>query len=136
MSELLLLDTHIWLWFLQGNNTIKAVEKLKTAAQKGHLGIPAICVWEVAMLATKGRISLGMPTRLWVETAVALPGFRFVSITPDIAIDAAELPGTFHGDPADRLIVATTRLLSGTLITRDEKILAFAKQGYVSALAG
>ncbi len=86
------------------------------------------------MLTEKGRISLGMDVLNWMETVLAQPGIRLEQVSPAIAIDAGRLPGNIHGDPADRLIVATARHLVCPVLTTDRKILAYADQGHVQAM--
>jgi PIN domain nuclease of toxin-antitoxin system len=61
-------------------------------------------------------------------------GIRPAPLTPDIAIDASQLPGEPHGDPADRMIVATARHLGASVVTRDSRILAYARRGHVAAI--
>jgi len=84
-------------------------------------------VWEIAMLATKGALKLNAPTLSWVTDAVHASRVIVFPLEPSIAVDAAELP-LFHGDPADRMIVATARYLKAVLITRDTKILDYAEE--------
>ena len=67
----------------------------------------------------------------WALQALETPGLFLENISPLIAVESSNLPGDFHGDPADRLIVATARSLNAHLITRDAKILYYAKQGDV-----
>ena len=84
------------------------------------------------MLEAKGRIRLGSPCQQWVEEALATPGLTLVPLTPEIALDSSRLPGDFHGDPADRIIVATARRLGARLLTRDEKLLAYGHGHHVT----
>ena len=139
MSEAprLCLDTHIWIWMAGGQRTLsRAVQDVIASAQAaGDLWLPAMAVWEVALLASKNRIELTMPVRDWVHRALALPGLSLAPMTPDIAVEACYLPGDFHGDPADRLIVATARVEGATLVTRDAGIVAYGRAGHLSVLA-
>lgn len=132
----LLLDTHVWIWLLAGHEMIrpKQLTLIEEAASESIIGIAAISTWEIAMLAAKGRIALEEPVLSWIQTSLNLPGVELIPLTPDIAVESSQLPGNFHGDPADRLIVATARIHQLTLLTHDEKILAYAKQHYVSAI--
>jgi PIN domain nuclease of toxin-antitoxin system len=131
-----LLDTHSWLWLMTGasDRFSQATRDLvEAAAQAGAVLIPAIAVWEVAMQDAKGRITLDAPCDIWIERALAAPGVKLIPLTPRIAVDSTRLPGSFHGDPADRMIVATARATQATLVTCDGKILEYAKLGYVRA---
>ena len=87
------------------------------------------------MLASYGRIVLGKPIGLWLEEALADPGPAIDPLTPQIAIESYALPEVFHRDPADRLIVATARVASATLMTRDRRILDYAARGHLAAIA-
>jgi PIN domain nuclease of toxin-antitoxin system len=130
-----LLDTHIFLWLMLATGDIKGKQGLETAAMAGGLLVSPVTCWEIGMLASRGRIHLGMPCHDWVEQALTAPGVSLLPLTPKIAVEASYLPGAFHGDPADRMLVASARLHHVTLATRDEKILAYAQEGYIQAAA-
>jgi PIN domain nuclease of toxin-antitoxin system len=136
-SRLMILDTHVWIWLMEGSERLeKAVRhRIQQAVPEAALRVSAISVWEVAMLEAKGRIVFDKVCGAWVESALAAPGISLEPLSPDIAIASARLPGDFHGDPADRIIVATARSCGGTLITADNAILEYAKLGHVRALA-
>jgi PIN domain nuclease of toxin-antitoxin system len=136
MASGYLLDTHTFLWLMLGSDALKqeTQEQLGAAAARGELSLSAISCWEIAMLASRGRIHLQAPTQVWIERALSAPGLSVIELSPKIAVEAAELPGDFHGDPADRMIVATARLHQRVLVTRDTKILTYAATGYLSAL--
>ncbi len=133
----LLLDTHVWLWLMEASVELnhKQQKIINEAALHSVVGIAAISVWEIAMLVEKGRIKLEKPLLAWVQESLALPGVDLKPLTPEIAVESSQLPDGFHGDPADRLIVATARMHQLTLLTRDHKILEYAKKEYLSAIA-
>ena len=139
MAELktLLLDTHVWLWLEAGSNELAsgARRTIRTALGAGLLRIAAISLWEAALLALRGRILLGKPTGLWFDAALAPPGPIIEPLCARIAIESCELPGAFHRDPADRMIVATARVKDAILMTRDRRILDYAAQGPLTALS-
>ena len=83
-----------------------------------------ISLWELATLYDLGRIRITPPLREWLEKAVAPPLVQRQDISPAVAAESASLPDTFHRDPADRIIVATARVLGATLLTRDSRIIA------------
>lgn len=87
------------------------------------------------MLVAKGRLSLNRDAMDWVDAALALPGLRLAPIEPAIAVASTRLPGDIHGDPSDRLIVATARHLGATLVTADAQLLAYGALGHVAVLA-
>ena len=133
----LLLDTHCWLWIQSGGDEFSrsVVAEIEDAGQRGILLISAMSVWELSMLATKGRVILRMPLLEWVREALKTPGLSLVPLSPEIAVESTQLPGRFHGDPADRIIVASARYTGATLLTRDRGILSYSKQSHVRAIA-
>lgn len=132
-GNIILLDTHVWLWLMNGDPSIKAdaLKEIQKAANDDAIKISAISVWEIAMLEARERIILSCDCRAWVKQALAAPGISLSPLTPEIAIESARLPGSFHGDPADRILAATARELNATLFTRDKKIIAYGKTKHV-----
>ncbi len=130
----ILLDTHVWIWFAEGSKilTPKFRQLINDALQDLDVHISAISVWEVCMLEKKKRIQLEMPCLEWVNRSIKILRVNLVSPTPSILFDSCNLPGSFHDDPADRMIVSTARIENLSLFTRDEKILKYSKGGYVS----
>ncbi|MBD3419601.1 MAG: PIN domain-containing protein [Chitinivibrionales bacterium] len=136
-SEYYILDTHAWVWLLKGDNRIKKAAFFKNvikASRVSGLYLSAISVWELAMLESKRRIVFSAEIGAWIEQALQAPGLSLVPLLPAISIDSTRLPGTFHGDPADRIIVATARHLQCPLITADKEICNYASQGAVRAV--
>ncbi len=123
---MIVVDTHVWIWWVQGDPKL-------TASQRGHLtaneptglGVSVMSCWEVARLAAGGKITLPVPVDDWVRDALAYPGIRLLDLTPEIAIASTRLPPPFHKDPADRILVATARVLDIPILTADAKILAY-----------
>jgi PIN domain nuclease of toxin-antitoxin system len=137
-NERFLLDTHIWVWLLNGDSRIKQSPLFSRIARAGNqsgLYVSAISIWEIAMLEKKGRIVFSTEITAWIEDALTAPGLQIVQLLPQISIDSTRLPGLFHGDPADRIIVATARFLNCPLITMDEKIIAYAAGGHLEAVS-
>ncbi len=92
--------------------------------QRG-LGVSAISCWEVAKLVEYGRLELACAVEEWMEQATACPGMQLLELTRQIAIESAKLPGSFHRDPADQIIVATARVYDIPLLTADRRILQY-----------
>ena len=134
----LLMDTHCWLW-IEGGLTERfshiGLAALRRAAMEGRLLLSVISIWEVALLEAKARISLQMECSAWVRNALANPGLTLAPLTPEIAIQSTRLPGNLHGDPADRLIVATARAHGATLLTKDTKLLSYGRAKHVAILS-
>lgn len=131
-----LLDTHVWVWLINGDKLAKRmVEQIDRAAKENLLFISALSLWEISMLVAKGRIILDMPVLDWISKSLEAPGINLLPLNPKIAVESCNLPGDFHGDPADRMIVATARVEDLTVISSDQKILDFSKSHYVKVLA-
>ena len=119
-----LLDTHVLLWWHgdRGRLSREQQDVIAAAGADSPLEVSDISLWEVAMLYSLGRIRLTIPLREWLDKAVAAPLVRRHGISPAVAAELASLPGSFHRDPADRILVATARVLGATLVTRDRRI--------------
>src|ERR1700685_3402049 len=121
-EELKLLDTHVWVWAVENDPLLKQryIEILEQ--NPDTLLISAASLWEVSMLVAKGRMKTRYPLKEWFDFATSTFGIAILPLTPDVAQEAYELPGKFHEDPADRLIVATARIHDCLLLTEDTKI--------------
>jgi PIN domain nuclease of toxin-antitoxin system len=122
----ILLDTHIWIWWVNGSSELP--ERHKTfidSKEPDGIGVSIMSCWEVANLAQKDRLTLEFPVLEWIHLALAYPGIKLLDLTPAIVVDAHQLPGSFHRDPIDRLLVATARLGDLNLVTLDTKILDY-----------
>ncbi len=128
-----LLDTHALVWLLDGNERLgkKSRTLIQQSAQADSLYVSAITPWEIAMLVSKGRLTLVQEVGDWLRIAISLPGVRLAPLSVDVSVASTRLPGDFHSDPADRIIVATARHLGATLVTEDKLILAYSKAGHV-----
>jgi PIN domain nuclease of toxin-antitoxin system len=136
--NVLLLDTHVWIWVAEGvpeKIPPAAMQHIDNAARVGGLYVSVISVWEIGMLAAKGRIRLSKPVRRWVNEALEAPGLRLLPLEPDIALDCNALPGDFHPDPADRILVASARHFDAPLMTHDRRVIAYGQAGHVAVYA-
>ena len=120
-----LLDTHVLVWWFHDRRRLSAEQRdiLASADAESPLLVSDISLWEVAMLHDLGRIRLTIPLREWLEKATGPPLVRRQGISPAIAVAVADLPDSFHRDPADRILVATARVLGATLLTQDRRII-------------
>jgi PIN domain nuclease of toxin-antitoxin system len=130
---MIVLDTHVWVWWAHGNEQLSDAQvRTITANETDVVGVSAISLWEVAKLVEYGRLELPCPLQEWFEKALRYPGVRLLELTPEIAIESTRLPGEFHRDPADQIIVATARRHDCLLLTTDKKILDY---GHVRTVA-
>ena len=124
---MIVLDTHIWIWLVSdpeklSPNARDALEYTST------LGICPISCWEISTKVARQRLSLDRDVFSWVKQALAWPRVTSLPLSPEIAVEAGQLdPQEFHGDPADRLIVATARHHGAELVTKDRHIRSFSK---------
>lgn len=130
----LLLDTHTCIWLMIGEERLSTVflRAVEKSIKHSQIYISAISVWEVGMLVEKKRLELEMDVLDWVEQALDGPGTSLLPISPRIAIGSTRLPEGVHGDPADRILIATAHEHNAVLITHDEKILGYGKSHFVN----
>jgi PIN domain nuclease of toxin-antitoxin system len=124
----IVLDTHALVWWVSGDPTLskKAKSAIERELDGGDIIISAISAWEVAMLVEREKLVLSMDVSSWLDTIAAIDAVRFVPVDVEIATKSVDLPGEFHKDPAHRMIVATARKFAVALVTKDEKIRAYA----------
>lgn len=121
-----LLDTNIWVWMVESHKNIP--RKIKTVLLEPDnypFHISAISVWEVAKKVSLGKLALSIPIRDWLVQATRKPFIDIVPLTVDIALESTILPGKFHKDPADQIIVASARQCNMTLLTTDKLIMSY-----------
>lgn len=133
----LLLDTHVLIWQLEDSSRISdaVYAEMQKSANEDQLLVSAITPWEIALLTAKGRLKLKREVDEWLEAALGLPGIHLEALSPSIAVASSRLPGQIHGDPADRILVATARHTDATLVTADRELLGYAAQGFVKCMA-
>lgn len=126
---MIVLDTHTLLWWVNGDSQLSqhALEVIEheRQADDGEILISAISAWEIALLVEKGRLTLSMTTDDWLNTVEEIEGVRVVAVDAATAVESTRLPGAFHKDPADRMIVTLARHFNAELVTADEKITAY-----------
>jgi PIN domain nuclease of toxin-antitoxin system len=119
----ILLDTHVWIWLSIGD-----LQSLSVQAQQSLSGGPrwisAISCWELAKLVERRRLGFTIPTLSWMRRSLNENHIRIAELTPEIAVESTNLQG-FHRDPADQIIVATSRILEMPVVTVDQRIIQF-----------
>lgn len=119
-----LLDTHIWIWISTEYSKSISSEGKTALASADQKWISAISAWELAKLVEKKRIGFTIPTLLWINRSLNEYDIRVADLSPEISVESTQLRN-FHRDPADQIIVATSRVMGLPLLTSDKKILAF-----------
>lgn len=118
---MIVLDTHAWVWWSSKPEKL-GKRAARTIAKATRIGIPAICVWEVAVKAEANELRFDRPYEIWIEAALAEdPRVELLPLLPRIAVAAVQLSWQ-HADPADRFIVASARAHDAPLVTADEAI--------------
>lgn len=136
-KTLLLLDTHIWLWWLMAHPALglSPMRRVIAEAEKDHrLRLSAISLWEAIVLHEAGRIEMKGDVRQWVSEALRKFAVHPIPVDERIAVESRLLPGSFHQDPADRFIVASARIHDLVLATHDRRILEYSASGHVRAI--
>ncbi|MFM5980091.1 MAG: type II toxin-antitoxin system VapC family toxin [Sphaerospermopsis kisseleviana] len=124
---MIILDTHIWVWWVDGNPRItKQYETWIKQHQSDGIGVSIVSCWEVAKLVEKNRLTFSCPIGEWLELALTYPGVQLLNINLPIIIDSTQLNG-FHSDPFDQMIVATARYYNCHLLTADSKIINYSQ---------
>jgi PIN domain nuclease of toxin-antitoxin system len=128
---MVLLDTHVWLWSVEGDTRRigrRARQLLSRAESREAIRVSPATLFEVAALHTLGRIRLAQAPDQWMRESLSVAGIRVAELSPAIAIDAGAIPRAALADPLDRLLVATARRLQATLLTSDTRMLDYAKK--------
>jgi PIN domain nuclease of toxin-antitoxin system len=136
----LLLDTCAVIW-LQNADTMmeSAIEAIVHAGRADGVLISPVSAWEIGLISRRNaRFSPALQflpdAKTWFQKTMVAPGVKAAPFTPEIGIDASYLPGDLHGDPADRLIIATARHLGVPVVTRDRRIIDYGRAGYLAVV--
>lgn len=130
---MVLLDTQTVVWLAFGIDRLGTVAR-DMIARTSERRMSAMVGWELAMLLDKGRLTLEQPLDIWMHTLETRMELIEVPVTAAIGRDAGSLQGDIHGDPCDRIMIATARALACPLVTSDAAILRYAAAGYVKAI--
>jgi len=117
---MIVLDTHIWLWWVNGNTAALGEKRKEMIGAADVAAVSAISCFEVAWLGAHGRIELLCDRKAWFEKGLQGSGITLLPITPEIAGRAVDLP-EHHTDPQDRLIIATALIHEAQLMSSDRK---------------
>ena len=123
-----LLDTHVWVGLINGDSKAcspKLIDIVKKYAPDTRLYVSVMSAWEVAMLEVKGKVLLPRGCEEWVSRALEAPNIVMAEVTSKIAVQSTRLPGKFHGDPVDRILIATAKNLDAVFVSRDKEIAAY-----------
>lgn len=132
-SSPLVIDTHVLLWIVFEPEQLREDTKkhIALAQENNQLLVSSISLWEIAMLYLKKRISIYGPIKAFLTDIANIQGVKIKDISPEVASESILLADDFHGDRADRIIAATTKVHGAVLLTRDSKILNWADSGHI-----
>jgi PIN domain nuclease of toxin-antitoxin system len=124
IESLILLDTHVLVWWLSESPelSIAAKRAIRRYSGPGEIAVSAISVLEIATAARRGRLQFTVPVEQWLSDMRCIPQLRLEPVSADIAALAGSLADPMHGDPADRVIIATAIVLGVSLVTADERL--------------
>ena len=124
---MIVLDTHALVWWVTGDAELSANARaaIKKELNGGEIIVSSISAWEIAMLVAREKLVLTVDVDAWLAAVAEIEVVRFVPVNNEIAVKSVSLPGEFHKDPADRMIVATARVLAVPLVSKDEKMRAY-----------
>lgn len=126
----LLLDTHIWVWHVEGDASQvdgETTALLDRSGARSQLLVSDISYWEVAVKAAKGKICFAVDAAAWLQRAERAPGIRFRPLDRAVLLSSTRLAGAAHGDPADRMLIALAQLESIPLVTANRLIVEYAR---------
>ena len=133
----ILLDTCALIWMAEGDRRFQASpskNKIERSFRENQLHISSITLWEISMLNSKNRLQMNTPVLIWLKSCIQKYNLQIIQISPEIAVESCQLPGGFHADPADRVIVASARVHDLSLLTEDQLILDYGKNGLLKVL--
>lgn len=125
---MIVLDTHALLWWANGERaqlSAAAASAIDAEMDGGQILVSSMSAWELAMLVERGRVALSMDVASWLDTLSRIDAVQMVPVDSEIVVKSVQLPGDFHKDPADRIIVATARKFAAPLVSADEKIRSY-----------
>lgn len=126
----MLLDTHVWVWMLEGDLSRLSPSTgalLERCANGAGVVVCDISFWEVGVKASKGKLTLSVDVASWLRRAERAPGVAFLPLDREILILSTRLPAAMHGDPADRMLIAASQLHALPIVTADQGIVAYGR---------
>jgi PIN domain nuclease of toxin-antitoxin system len=131
-----LLDTHVWLWIMQGESekvSARFFAEVEDWQRQRLVYLSPISCWELGLLVSAKKYRFDRPIdEIW-EQDTNPESYRVAELTGPILFESTHLPGDLHRDPSDRILAATARSNRLTLVTQDWRLLDYAKQGHLKA---
>jgi PIN domain nuclease of toxin-antitoxin system len=135
MTTPLLLDTCAAIWMNEDRLSARGVDALTERYRQGvAIFVSPITALELGRLFAAGRLRSAISPAEYLKQLFGLPGVQPAEMPAQLLFDSSFLPGSIHKDPADRIIAATAREFGFTVMTCDRALLAYAAEGYLSAV--
>ena len=131
-ARVIVIDTHVWIWWVDDHPRLKREVRDRIDAES-DVRVSAIPLLEIATAVSLNRLTLRPSPQHWLSIAQTAEQIRLEPLTDALCLESVRLPGEFHRDPADRIIVALARTLDGELVTADDKILRYSGVRTVAA---
>lgn len=133
---MIVIDTHVLVWAMENDRSLgrEAAAMIDEATASDGAYISAMTCWEVSMLVDRGKLEFRQGVRVWMNETLLQPGIFLAPVDLEISVEAGDLPGRPHGDPCDRIIMTTARILGCPLLTADGAILEYAARGHLTAI--
>ena len=124
---MIVLDTQAWLWWLHDPSRLseRAQVAIEEAERIDGMRVSVISAWEIALKTETGKLELPLDIHEWFRQASSYPNLVVEPLTAGDAIGSTRLPGSFHKDPADRMIIALARRYGVPLVTPDRRIRSY-----------
>lgn len=126
MSQIIVLDSHIWFWWINLEHHRLSRSLLREIENAPRVGVSPVSCFELALAHHRGRLGLPLPPRAWFELALAGSDVDLRPLTPEISARAVELPD-IHRDPFDRIIIATAIELDARIASGDGRFVEYAE---------
>ncbi|MEO7178956.1 MAG: type II toxin-antitoxin system VapC family toxin [Allosphingosinicella sp.] len=133
---MIVVDTHVLVWAMENDRSLglEAAALIDEATASDGAYISAMTCWEVSMLVDRRKLEFRQGARAWLDEVLSQPGIFLAPVSFEIGVEAGSLPGRPHGDPCDRIIITTARILGCPLLTADGPILEYAANGHLTAI--
>jgi PIN domain nuclease of toxin-antitoxin system len=133
---MIVIDTHVLVWAMENNRSLgsEATALIDEATASDGAYVSAMTCWEVSMLVDRGKLGFRQGVRAWMDETLSQPGIFLAPVGLETGVEAGRLPGRPHGDPCDRIIMTTARILGCPLLTADGAILEYAAAGHLTAI--
>lgn len=120
----LLLDTHTFLWLVEGNPKLTSAANAALADTQNELFFSVASIWEMVIKVTSGKLALSNPLYVYVDHWMRTYQIQGIEVSKTHAFAVSKLP-LLHRDPFDRMLIAQATCEQMTLVSSDSQIAAY-----------